>query len=85
MRNNDSPWNNLAALQAMWATAQRTRHDFDAVVTERNAAKLIGEVSVFERGPHLPIAHCTQLKPHIDAFLMELKAKDGASAKRRVY
>ena len=72
-------------LQEKWAVAKPTKVDFAAVVTDINATKLVGEASVFERGPHLPITHMAYFKPNMDAFLVELKSKDRRSAKEWEY
>lgn len=76
---------NTAALLGMWATAKPTRHDYTAVVSEMNAVKLVGEGSVFERGPHVPITHMEYFKPPMDAFAVELKTKDLRSVKEWEY
>lgn len=75
MTDNDDS-STLSALRAMWATAKPTWHDYDAVVNELNGAKLVGNGSVFERGPHVPIGHMAYFKPPMDAFAVDLKAKD---------
>lgn len=72
-------------LRGRWAGAKPARHDYAAVVTELNASKLVGEGSVFERGPHVPITHLGYFKPPVDAFLSELKSKDRRSAKEWEY
>ncbi|PXF40470.1 hypothetical protein BWQ96_09819 [Gracilariopsis chorda] len=74
-----------AALRGMWATAKPTGHDFAAVVNELNAAKLVGEGSVFQRGPYVPITHMAFFKPPMDAFTVELKTKDRRSVKEWEY
>lgn len=54
-------------------------------MSELNASKLVGEGSVFERGPFVPITHLGYFKPPVDAFLNELKSKDRRSAKEWEY
>lgn len=58
-----------------------TRRDYGEVVTELNLSKFVGEGRVFDRGPHVPVAHMGYFKPPIDAFLAELKFKYRWSAK----
>lgn len=81
--NDESP--KTPALRAMWATSEPTPHDFAAVVNEINAAKLVGEGSVFERGPYFPITHMAYFKLPMDAFAVELKTKDPRSVKESEY
>lgn len=71
--------NNKAAssnLRGLWATTEPTRHDYVAVVSKRNALKLCGESSVFERGLDMPNPHMAFFKPPMDAFAVDLKSKD---------
>lgn len=75
----------MASLCAAWAAAKPTRYDYATVVNEMNASKLCGEESIFERGPHVPIAHMEKFKPPTDAFLVELKSKERRSAKEWDY
>lgn len=65
--------------------AKPTKGDYAAVVTDINATKLVGEATVFEREPHVPITHLAYFKPNKDAFLVELKSKDRRSAKEWEY
>lgn len=58
---------------------------YSQVVEALNANKLFREVSIFERGPHVPVTHMAYLKPLMDAFLVELKSKDRRSAKKWEY
>lgn len=72
-------------VRVAWATGKPTRQDYAAVVNDMNAAKLVGEGSVFERGPHVPATHLAYFKPPVDAFLTELKSKDRRSSKEWEY
>lgn len=72
-------------LPEKWAVAKPLRNDYAEVVSELNASKLVGEGSVFERGPFVPITHLGYFKPPVDAFLNELKSKDRRSAKEWEY
>lgn len=72
-------------VKVSWATAKPTRNDYAVVVNDINAAKLVGEGSAFERGPHVPVTHFGYFKPPIDAFITDLKAKDRRSAKEWEY
>lgn len=63
-------------LQEKWAVSKPTRTYFAAVVTDINATQLLGEASVLERGPNVPIMNMSYFKPNMDAFLVELKSKD---------
>lgn len=72
-------------VRTSWATAKPERGDYATVFNELNAMKLVGEASVFERGPHVPITHMGYFKPPMDAFLTELKSKDRRSAKEWEY
>lgn len=47
--------------------------------------RLVGEASVFERGNHVPITQYAYFKPPMDAFAVELKARDRRSAKKWEY
>ena len=69
-------------LPEKWAVAKPLRDYYAVVVSELNASKLVGEVSLFERGPFVPITHLGYCKPQTDAFLNELKSKDLRSAKK---
>lgn len=40
-----------------------------------NAAKIVGEASVFERGPHVPITHMGYFKPNLDAFAVQIRQR----------
>lgn len=82
----DSGGHNVAMLlRASWATAKPSRQDYDKVVTKLNASKLVGEESVFKRGPHVPVTDMAYLKPLMDAFLTHLRQKDRRSAKEWEY
>lgn len=85
--NNDaiSPAAPGAAVRAAWATAKPNRRDYGMVVTELNSSKLVGEGSIFERGPHVPVTHMKYFKPPADAFLADLRSKDRRSAKEWEY
>lgn len=72
-------------LRALWAASKPTRHDYAAVVNEINSLKLVGEASVFDRGPHVPITHLSFFKAPVDAFATDLKSKDRRSAKEWDY
>lgn len=72
-------------LRERWALAKSTRNDFVLVGSDINAAKLVCEASIFERGSHVPITHSGYIKPRTDAFLVELLSKDRRSAKERDY
>ena len=74
-----------AALRIAWATLKPERRDYGEVVTGLNSLKLVGEGSVFERGPHVPVTHLGYFKPPADAFLADLRSKDRRSAKEWEY
>lgn len=59
--------------------------DYAEVVEELNVAKLVGEIDVFEHGPHVPVTHMACFKPITDGFLVELKSKGRRSAKEWEY
>lgn len=73
------------SVRSAWATGTPRRSDYGDVVSELNTLKLVGEGSVFERGPHVPVTHLGYFKPPTDAFLSDLKAKDRRSAKEWEY
>lgn len=83
--NESSIATTMPAVRTAWLTGKPVRRDFGAVITELNSAKLVGEGSVFERGPHVPVTHLNYFKPPDDAFLSELKLKDRRSAKEWEY
>lgn len=62
------------ALRAVCSTFSPTILDYSKLVSDLNDSKFVGEVSVFEFGPHVPITHMDFFKPF--AVLMELKAMD---------
>lgn len=68
-----------------WSVGKTTKVEYADVVQELNATKLVGEASVFERGPHFPVTHMAYFKPVTDAFLVELKNKDRRSGKEWEY
>lgn len=82
---NDEAKGEVASACAAWKTLPPTRPDYAAVVTLMNANKLVGEASVFERGPHVPVTHMGYFRPPTDAFQVELKSKDRRSAKEWEY
>lgn len=63
-----------------WATGAPTRRDYEVVVSELSALRLVGEEAQFDGGPHVPVTHMVYFKPSADAFLSQLKAKDRRSA-----
>ena len=73
------------AVRAAWESAVPSRRDYGDVVAELSSLKLVGEGSVFERGPHVPVTHMGYFKPPADAFVSELKSKDRRSAKEWEY
>lgn len=75
----------MSYFHGKWAVAKPKRDDFAAVVTDINAARLVGESRVFYRGPHVPITHMEYFKPTMNALLTNLKSKDLRSAMERKY
>lgn len=73
------------AMVAAWKAGKPTRRDYADVASELTSLKLVGEGSIFERGPHVPITHMGYFKPPPDAFLSDLKSKDRRSAKEWEY
>jgi len=53
------------ATRAAWAIAKPERRNYGTVVTELNSSRLVGEGSVLERGPHVPVTHMGYFKPPI--------------------
>lgn len=47
--------------------------------------KFVGEGSLFERGPHVPVTHLAFFNPPVDAFYMSVQRKDRWSAKEWEY
>ena len=85
MSNSEETVQSCKEIRALWSSATPTRHDIAAVVNELNSIKLVGEASVFERGPYVPISHMAFFKAPIDAFATDLKSKDRRSAKEWDY
>ena len=73
------------AVRAGWESAVPARRDYGHVVAELSSLKLVGEGSVFERGPHAPVTHMGYFKPAADAFVSELRSRDRRSAKEWEY
>lgn len=73
------------ALRAAWESASPSRRDYGDVVAELSSLKLVGEGSVFERGPHVPVTHMGFFKPPADAFISDLRSRDRRSAKEWEY
>ena len=61
------------------------RRDYGDLVSELSSLKMVGEGSVFEREPHVPVTHMGYFKPPAEAFLSELKSRDRRSAKEWEY
>ena len=62
-----------------------SRRDYGDVVAELSSLKLVGEGSIFERGPHVPVTHMGYFKPPADAFVSELRSRDRRSAREWEY
>lgn len=73
--------NAAQVLRGAWTLAKPTSHDFAAVVTELNAARIVGKGCVFSRRPYVPVTRMAYFKPPADAFLSDLRLKDHRSAK----
>ena len=61
------------------------RRDYGDVVAELSSLNLVGEGSVFERGPHVPVTHMGYFKPAADPFVSELRSRNRCSAKEWEY
>ena len=51
------------AMRAAWESAVPSRRDYRDVVSELSSLKVVGEGSVFERGPHVPVTNMGYFKP----------------------
>lgn len=75
MSNQEDTTDNYCSnLRALLETAKATRQDFATVVSELNYIKLVGEESVFKRGPYVSITHLAFFKAPVDAFETDLKS-----------
>lgn len=67
--------------QIAWYTLKTGRRDFEKVVVELNASKLVGEGGVLERGLQALVTHRGYFRPSANAFLSDSRANNRQYAK----